>query len=174
MKIQDQNYVPHSTRHPPLMMVGKFIDRSETGMDDNDRPLAPGVALASRKLLRRVGYRPGMPIRPEWCRPFRRFFQARVGDRCTLVVSQFAKFWEITRFRWDAKLDREIEEDLAFGTTLIVTQDYVQAMQLAMYCHYNEPPAGLRWLELINKKTADELPEQLRIELEQAEQRITQ
>ena len=157
MKIQDQNYVPHSTRHPPLMMVGKFIDRSETGMDDNDRPLAPGVALASRELLRRVGYRPGMPIRPEWRRPFHRFFRADVGDGCTLVVSQFAKFWEITRFRWDDELDREIEEDLAFGTTLIVTQDYVQAMQLARFCHYNEPPARLGWLELVNKKTADEL-----------------
>ncbi len=158
------------------MMVGKFIDRSETGMSDNDRPLAPGVALASRELLRRVGYRPGMTIPqvPEWHRSFHRFFRAYVGDGCTLVVSRFAKFWEIARFRWDDKLDREIEEDLAFGTTLIVTQGYVQAMQLAMYCHYNEPPAGLGWLELINKKTADELPEQLRIELEQAEQRVTQ
>jgi hypothetical protein len=27
-----------------------------------------------------------------------------------------SSFWEITRFRWDAKLDREIEEDLAFLT----------------------------------------------------------
>jgi hypothetical protein len=33
-----------------------------------------------------------------------------------------------------------------FGSTPIFTRSYQSAMRLAMHCHVNGPPSGLRWI----------------------------
>jgi hypothetical protein len=50
-----------------------------------------------------------------------------------------------------------------FGSTPIFTQSYQAATRLAMYCHENGPPPGLRWISAIPNNIQD-LLEELRID----------
>ena len=107
----------------PLSLINEIIDRSECCIPDWFVPLARGAAVASEKLLRDVGYRPGMPRTGHWFE-FRPNCCTRLGFDCLsfeVRKCEGTNLWTVERHNIDG--GRHDEEVLVhvFGSTLIVT-----------------------------------------------------
>jgi hypothetical protein len=137
----------------PRHLIAEVIDRSDAKLPDWLVPFARGVAIASDDLLRDVGYRPGM-YRPRGWRKSILYWDVLMWDIFPdrsqyLVVRQcFVRgLWMVERWSEERRCDNA-DEILVheFGSTPIFTRSYQSAMRLAMYCHENGPPVGLRWI----------------------------
>ena len=151
----------------PLSLIDEIIDRSECCFPDWFVPLARGAAVASEKLLRDVGYRPGMPRTGHWFE-FRPNCCTRLGFDCLsfeVRKCEGTNLWTVERHNIDGGRHDEEVLVLTFGSTLIVTGICKSAKQLAVYCHEHAPPCGLRWVKRTptNVDAAIELARQRRI-----------
>jgi hypothetical protein len=135
-------------REPPPHLIAEIIDRSEIGLPPWFAPLARGVAIASDVLLREAGHRPGMHRPRGWHKIFCDVFDLNIADGLQLTVRQWDNrgLWMVERFS-ESRQYNNADEILAhqFGVP-IFTRSYQSAMRLAMHCHVNEPPPGLRWI----------------------------
>ena len=113
-------------------------------------PLARGMAVASHTLLRRVGYRPGKACPSGWWEQSPDYFLLRIRFGCFLMVRECdeTNLWTVERL-WAERRHVDDDEVLVheFGSTPIVTRNPYSSMLLAVYCHENLPPNGLRWIK---------------------------
>ena len=144
--------------HP---LLDEVIDRSQCCVANWFVPLARGAAVASDTLLRKVGHRPGMGRPRGWHETSPDYFVHHVG-LSTLMVRECdeTNLWTVERLN---AARRHVDDDdilvHVFGSTPIFTRSATSAMRLAMYCHKNIPPTGLRWIKAspINGEAAIEL-----------------
>jgi hypothetical protein len=157
-------------RECPSDLIVELIDRSEIGLPHWFVPFARGVAIASDALLHRAGYRPGMSRPRGWRKIYCDVFDLDIADGLQLTVRQCNNqgLWMVEQFsesRPYACSDEVLVHEC--GSTPIFTRSYQSAMRLAMYCHANGPPAGLRWIaaapkdyqvavEIARKRSIDE------------------
>jgi hypothetical protein len=174
----------HDTDHPdvsisdwrkflteiPPHLIAEIIDRSEAKLPDCFVPLARGVSIASDALLRMVGHQHGMN-RPRGWHKLGYTFMRMTGETDKglqdLRVRECGKLRLWTVERWNEKRPyQDFDEILVheFGSTPIFTRSYQSAMRLAMYCHENGPPAGLRWIYACPGKDAVEFARERRLD----------
>ena len=113
------------------------------------QPLNPALSIrASDRLLRRVGYRPGMACPNGWWEQGPEYFLWQIRFDCFLMVRECGEtnLWTVERL-WEERRYVDYDEVLAyeFGSTPIVTRNPHSSMRLAMYCHENGPP---KWATL--------------------------
>jgi len=145
-------------REFPPSLIKEVLDRSETLLPPWFMPLARGAAIPSDELLRQAGHYEGKPRPRGWNERGPNYFDRIFGEpapsgwRSFLVVreSDLSGLWTIERL-WATRQgpSSEVDEVLVhtFGWTPIFTRSYQAAMQLAMHCHTNGPPAGLLWVK---------------------------
>jgi hypothetical protein len=133
----------------PRLIIDRVIDRNEARLPEWFAPLARGVAIASDTLLHEAGHRHGL-LRPRgWRETSRDYFVRDIGWSSLLVrESDETGLWTIERLG-EAR-QSEVDEVLVFefGSTPIFTPSSQSAMRLAVYCHENVPPKGLRWIKM--------------------------
>src|SRR5262245_5743693 len=141
----------------PTHLIAEIIDRSLAKLPDWLVPFARGVGIASDILLRKAGDRHGLPRPSDWVEIDRDVFQLTIDHgfpyRRLLVRQSFNPgLWMVERWRGRRQYDNA-DEILAHESagTPICTRSYQAAMRLAMYCHTNGPPAGLRWISACPK-----------------------
>ena len=123
-----------------LDIIDEVIDRDELGIPDEYLPLARGAAIASVCLLRQAHHDGGG--RPSgWHKGNQGRVFSTVVPGQILSVARFgcSRFWSI---------HQEMTPDIlvfGFGSTPMLTSSEAAAMRLAMHCHLNGPPNGLRW-----------------------------
>ena len=133
-------------------VIDKVIDRSKTKLPDWFVPLARGVAIASNSLLCKARHIPGMYGPHGWRQSDCDVFELDVGpngfvDSTRLYVRGCGHLWSIERLSAVRPYEHSGEVLVfLFGSTPICTRGCWSAMRLAMQCHANGPPAGLRWI----------------------------
>jgi hypothetical protein len=131
-------------------LIAEVVDRKDCRIPPWFVPLARGMAVASDRLLRSVGYRPGMACPSGWWEQSPEYFLWRIRFDCFLMVRECGEtnLWTVERL-WEERRFADYDEVLAheFGSTPIVTRSPYSAMRLAMYCHENGPPNGLRFIK---------------------------
>ena len=150
----------------PPDLIAEVIDRSRIGLPDWFVPLARGVAIASNALLRDAGHRNGMYRPRGWVNynvdMFRWMIDWDPNNARWLLVRQCNNqgLWTIERWR-KKRTHGNADEVLVheFGSTPIFTRSYQAAMRLAIHCHKNGPPAGLRWISACPENIEDLLDE---------------
>jgi hypothetical protein len=134
----------------PRLIIDRVIDRNEARLPEWFAPLARGLAIASDALLYEAGHRHGVRRPRGWRETSRDYFVREIGWNSLLLVreSDETGLWTIERL--GEPRQSEVDEVLVFefGWTPIFTQSSQSAMRLAMYCHENEPPSGLRWIKM--------------------------
>ena len=151
--------------HSPYL-IKEVIDRSECCVPNWFVPLARGMAIASDALLRRVGHRPGMYRPRGWREASPHYFLREIGRDSFLMVRECGEtnLWTVERL---GEVRRHVDDDdilvHVFGSTPICTRSYPSAMRLAMHCHANDSPNGLRWIKMS--------PENLELAIETARKR---
>jgi hypothetical protein len=151
-EVQPSDWQKFVKEFPPHL-IADVIDRRKIGLPDWFVPFARGVAIASNALLREAGHRSGMYRPRGWLNynvdMFRSMIDWDPNNARWLLVRQCAKqgLWTIERWR-KKRTHGNADEVLVheFGSTPIFTRSYQAAMRLAMYCHENGPPVGLRWI----------------------------
>ena len=127
-------------------IVDQVIDRENTRLPDWFMPLARGIVIPSKYLLRRVGYRKEVACRLKYWYEKPGFFQKHMGE-ISLTVRQCDDdpLWTIEQL--GVLAGPEVDEVLtfSFGATPFFTRSPDQAKWLAEYCHKNGPPHGLLW-----------------------------
>ena len=151
-----------SCKEPPMHLIDGVIDRSQCCVANWFVPLARGAAVASDTLLRKVGHRPGMRRPRGWRETSPDYFVKDIGFCDVLMVRECdeTNLWTVERL---GSTRRHVDDDdilvYVFGSTPIFTRSASSAMRLAMYCHKNIPPSGLRWIKAspLNGEAAIEL-----------------
>jgi hypothetical protein len=137
----------------PPHLIAEIIDRSEAKLPGWLVPFARGVGIASEILLRKARHRHGMRRPRGWIEFDRDVFLWLVDSRWLLVRECFVEgLWMVER--WSAKRCYQGSDQILvheFGSTPIFTRSDQAAMRLAMYCHENGPPVGLRWISACPK-----------------------
>ena len=121
-------------------IIDEVIDRDELGIPDEYLPLARGAAIASVGLLLQAHHDGGG--RPSgWHKGNQGRVFSTVVPGQILSVASFgcSRFWSIHQ-----KMTPDILV-FEFGSTPMLTRSEAAAMRLAMHCHLNGPPTGLRW-----------------------------
>jgi hypothetical protein len=130
-------------------LIEEVLDRHEANLPTWFMPLARGGAIASDELLRQAGYRHGKYRPRGWLEFYPDYFRFPLTFESSLLVRgcEGANLWTIERL--NATRRYEVDEVLAFvfGSTPIFTRSYQSAMRLAMHCHVNGTPSGLRWIK---------------------------
>ena len=132
----------------PRSLIDEVIDRDAARLPDWFLPAAWGVGIASDELLRRAGHQ-GIYRPRGWRETSCDSYRLGLGVQTLLVRrSENEDLWTIER--WNETRRYEVDEVLGFhfGSTPIFTRTYSAAMRLAMHCHGNEPPTGLRWIKV--------------------------
>jgi hypothetical protein len=137
--------------------IGEVLDRDAAKLPGWFVPFAHGVFVAGDALLRTAGHCDGMRRPPGW-RQARGIDTDGVYVRHVDPVDPYNSRWLLVREclvqglwmveRWtDERRHSDADEILVhgFGSTPIFTRSCPAAMRLAMHCHVNGPPAGLRW-----------------------------
>jgi hypothetical protein len=146
-------------KKPPSHLIAEVIDRSKTGLPEWFLPLARGAAIASDALLHKAGHRHGLPRPSDWVEIDRDVFQLTIdvgvfSPRRWLLVRQSFNpgLWMAERWTEQRQYDNadEILAHESAGTPIFTRSDQA-AMRLAMYCHENGPPVGLRWISACPK-----------------------
>lgn len=159
------------TREYPLHLVAEVIDRSEVTVPDWFVPLARGVAIASDALLRDAGHRPGMCRPHGWLKRGHTFLRMtghtpKGWEHLRVWECSEPRLWTVERLSESRSYEHSDEVlVLQFGSTPIFIRTYQSAMRLAMHCHANGPPAGLRWItacpanyqEAVDERRIDEI-----------------
>lgn len=151
-----------SCKEPPMHLIEEVIDRSQCCVANWFVPLARGAAVASDTLLRKVGHRPGMGCPRGWRETSPDFF-LHYRYPATLMVRECdeTNLWTVERLKAERRPFVDADDVLVheFGSTPIFTRSAASSMRLAMYCHKNLPPSGLRWIKSnpINSEAAIEL-----------------
>jgi hypothetical protein len=131
-------------------LIDRVVDRNEARLPEWFAPLARGAAIASDTLLYEAGHRRGLRRPRGWRETSPDYFVRDIGWNSLLLVreSDETGLWTIERLS-EAR-QSEVDEVLVFefGWTPIFTPSSQSAMRLAMYCHENEPPRGLRWIKM--------------------------
>ena len=157
---------PKSCKEFPLNLIDEVIDRDESRLPKWFVPLARGVAIASDALLRAAGHRDRMHRPRGWRETSPDNFVREIGWDSFLLVreSDETGLWTVERLGADRRY--EVDEVLVFtfGWTPILTRSYQSAMRLAMHCHANGPPAGLRWIKTTPNEAAIEIARKRRID----------
>lgn len=135
----------------PSRLIDEVIDRNECSrLPDWFVPLAPGVLIASDKLLLEVGHHHGMYCPRGWRKFDRDCYRRAVGGQPRLMCDVL-KVRRYDKHGWWMIERRMVEVDevlvFNFGSAPIVTRSHGSAMRLAMHCHVNDPPHGLRWVK---------------------------
>ena len=125
--------------------IDEVLDRSQTKLPDRIVPLARGIAIASRHLLSRAGYRPGSRRPRGW---YKCHDGAYRKDDLTVRGYNESSLWHIER---NGSLSRPHGySNMAlvhqFGSTPILARTCQAAMHLAEFCSQKAPPVGLRWI----------------------------
>lgn len=150
-------------------VIETVLDRREVNVPAWFVPLARGTAIPSAHLLYLSGYRPGAYRKRGWRKPHCDVLYKDVG-RDNLVVRGYRgqPLWWIERNGSPGRPHDHPNRTLVhtFGSTPIVTREYRAATYLAEFCFFNDPPAGLRWV--------DECPDDLSGAIEFAQNRRIQ
>jgi hypothetical protein len=148
----------------PSLYFDELIERKELDLPDDILPLARGGVVASTRLLRLAGCRPGSRLAHGWMR------WSNEHDFCwswepfrVSVVRKTDNFWLIARHKNSLDIEYLV---FPFGSTLVITRDCRSAKHLARYFFENELPGKLRWVKAFpdNDKEALELLRQRQIE----------
>jgi hypothetical protein len=129
-------------------LIEEVVDRREIELPKWYVPLARGAAIPSSYLLRRAGYRPGSYRPRGWVKPHYDALWKDIGPDC-LVVRGGKPLWQIERNGSPGRPHGHPNMALVhnFGSTPILTRTYQAATYLAEFCYWNDPPAGLRWID---------------------------
>ena len=138
-------------------LIDELMDRVEADLPHWFVPFAHGVFVASDALLRTAGHRDGMR-RPRGWRKAIGIDADGVYVRHVDPVDPYNSRWLLVREclvqglwmveRWTKRRRHGDADEILvheFGSTPIFTRSCPAAMRLAMHCHVNGPPAGLRW-----------------------------
>lgn len=132
-----------------LCLIEEVIDRTEVKLQPRLLPLARGVAFASTHLLGRAGYRAGSCRARGWSKLHCDVFCRDIGPD-SLVVRGYERqpLWQVERNGPPGRPHGHPNMMLVhnFGSTPLLTRTYQQATYLAEFCYFNDPPAGLRWV----------------------------
>ena len=137
-------------------LLEEVLNRSQIKLLDRFVPLARGVGIPSAYLLSRAGYRPGSRRPPGWSKPHCDVLWKDIG-RDSLIVRGYCgqPLWQIERKGSPNRPHGQPNMTLVhnFGSTPILTRNYQSATYLAEFCYRNGPPAGLRWVERMPRRT---------------------
>ena len=149
-------------------VIDQVIDRHEAGLPEWFVPLARGVAIPSHELLRQAGHCHGKRRPSGWRETSKDYFLHPLTLDSSLLVRECGdtSLWTIERLQKERRYEVDDVLVCVFGWTPIFARSYQSAMRLAMHCHVNGTPAGLRWFkaDLDKDKQAIEIARQRRVD----------
>jgi hypothetical protein len=131
-------------------LIEEVLDRGVANMPDWFVPLARGAAIASPYLLHIAGHRPGSRRAPGWDKLHCDVLSKDIGPDSLIVrACRNGPLWAIEQGGSPDRPHGHPNMALVhkFGSTPILARTYQAATYLAEFCYWNDPPAGLRWIE---------------------------